>query len=94
MNAEERIINLEYDLFIEIRETIKKYIPKLQNISKTISEIDVLQSLSTVAEENNFVRPDIIEERKIELIGKKEITLITCANYGKQMLIVKAREIK
>lgn len=71
LNAEERIINLEYDLFIEIRETIKKYIPDLQKISKIISEIDVLQSLSTIAEENNFVRPDIIEERKIELIGNR-----------------------
>ena len=67
LNAEEKIIDLEYDLFIEIREKVKKYIPALQEISKVISEIDVLQSFSTVAEENNFIRPTLIDERIIEL---------------------------
>ena len=71
LNAEERIIELEYNLFIEIREKIKVYIPKLQEIAKVISEIDVLQSLSTVAEENNFIRPNLIEKRKIELIDNR-----------------------
>lgn len=67
LNAEEKIIELEYELFSEIRETIKGYIPRLQNVSKTISEIDVLQSFTTVAEENNYVRPVLTDERKIEL---------------------------
>lgn len=67
LNAEEKIIELEYELFSEIRETIKQYIPKLQEVSKTISEIDVLQSFTTVAEENNYVRPTLTDERKIEL---------------------------
>lgn len=44
LNAEERIIELEYNLFISIRDKIKGYIPKLQEVSKIISEIDVLQS--------------------------------------------------
>ena len=71
LNAEEKIINLEYALFISIREEIKKYIPELQQISKVISEVDVLCSLATVAEENNFVRPKIITDRKIKLIGNR-----------------------
>ena len=48
LNAEEKIIELEYQLFCEIRDKIKEYIPKLQEISKSISEIDVLQAFSTV----------------------------------------------
>lgn len=67
LNAEEKIINLEYDLFISVRDKIKEYIPKLQKIAKTISEIDVLQSFSTVSEENNYVRPTLIEERIIDI---------------------------
>lgn len=67
LNAEERIINLEYDLFVNIREEVKKYIPRLQAIAKTISEIDVLQSFSTVAEENNYVRPILIDENVIDI---------------------------
>ena len=57
LNAEEKITELEYNLFTEIRNTVKKYIPSLQKISKIISEIDVLQSFATVSEENNYVRP-------------------------------------
>ncbi len=67
LNAEEKIIELEYTLFSEIRETVKQYIPRLQAISKTISEIDVLQSFTTISEENNYVRPIITDERKLEI---------------------------
>ena len=61
LNAEEKIIEIEYNLFCEIRDEVKKYIPKLQKTAKIISEIDVLQSLATIAEENNYVRPTITE---------------------------------
>lgn len=68
LNAEEKIIDLEYDLFIGIRDKVKEYIPKLQEIAKTISEIDVLQSFATVTEENNYIRPTITDKREIKLI--------------------------
>ncbi|MEG2250353.1 MAG: DNA mismatch repair protein MutS [Bacilli bacterium] len=80
LNAEERIIELEYNLFVSIREKIKEFIPKLQNISKIISEVDVLQSFATVTEENNYVRPilgDIIDVKNnrhpvVEKVLEKE----------------------
>ncbi len=62
LNAEEKIVELEYQLFTEIRNEIKKYIPKLQKIAKTISEIDVLTSFATISEENNYVRPVLTED--------------------------------
>ena len=71
LNAEEKIIELEYNLFISIRDKIKEYIPKLQNIAKTISEIDVLQSFATVAEENHYVRPTLVSEKKINIIDDR-----------------------
>ena len=58
LNAEEKIIELEYNLFTEIRNKVKTYIKSLQEIAKIISEIDVLQSFATVSEINNYVRPD------------------------------------
>lgn len=67
LNAEERIINLEYDLFVNIRDKIKEYIPSLQEVAKVISEIDVLQSFSTVAEENNYIRPILTDEKIIDI---------------------------
>ena len=65
LNAEEKIIELEYNLFCEVRDTIKKYIPKIQYISKIISEIDVLQSFATVSEENKYVRPVLTDDRSL-----------------------------
>lgn len=71
LNAEERIIELEYELFIQIRDKIKEYIPALQNIAKVISEIDVLQSFATVAEENNYIRPILNEEREVRILESR-----------------------
>ena len=71
LSAEERIINLEYELFIEIRDKIKKYIPKLQKVAKTISEIDVLQSFALVSERYNYVRPTITLDHSLKLIDSR-----------------------
>ena len=65
LGAEEKIINLEYNLFIEIRDKVREYTERIQKIAKIIAEIDVLQSLATVAEENNYVRPTLTDERCI-----------------------------
>ena len=71
LNAEEKIIDLEYELFIEIRNKIKEYIPTLQEISKVISEIDVLQSFATVTEENHYVRPILTTKRELNIIENR-----------------------
>ena len=71
LGAEEKIINLEYNLFIEIRDIVKNYISRIQVIAKTIAEIDVLQSLACVAEDNNYVRPIISDKRIIDIKGSR-----------------------
>ena len=70
LNAEEKIIELEYNLFTEIRNKVKKYIPNLQKIAKTISEIDVLCSFATVSENNNYIRPTLTEY-ELEIINSR-----------------------
>ncbi len=71
LNAEEKIIELEYELFISIRDKIKKYIPNLQTNAKVISEIDVLQAFSTIALENNYVRPILTDERYLNVVDSR-----------------------
>ncbi len=65
LGAEEKIVNLEYKLFMEIRDYVKEFIGKIQQVSKVIAEVDMMTSLATVSEENNYVRPVITEERNI-----------------------------
>jgi DNA mismatch repair protein MutS len=67
LQAEEKIVELEYELFTEIREKIKEYIPNLQALAKRISELDVLQCFATVSEERHYVRPQFSRERRIFL---------------------------
>ena len=71
LNAEEKIIDLEYSLFSMIRDKIKEYIPELQRIAKVISEIDVLQAFTTVAEENNYVRPILTDTKELSIIDSR-----------------------
>ena len=67
LNAEEKIVELEYELFCNIKNEIKKYIPELQEVAKTISEIDVLLSFAFVSQENNYVRPNLTDKHVINI---------------------------
>lgn len=68
LNAEEKIIELEFNLFNEVKEVIKKSIIKLKETAEVISELDVICSLAICASEYNLVRPTIIKERELEII--------------------------
>lgn len=68
LSSEEKIINLEFDIFNEIRLKCNDYVHILQSISKKISEIDVLSAFAVVAEKYNFVRPTLTEKRTIKII--------------------------
>lgn len=59
LNAEEKIIDLEYKLFIEIRDKVKTRIHDLISLAQTISEIDAITSLSEISETLNFKRPTL-----------------------------------
>lgn len=82
LNSEEKSIALEYKLFIEIRDEVRKYIQKIQQAAQVISEIDAIVSLANVAEQNNFIKPTITTERNVyikearhpvvEKVSKKE----------------------
>ena len=67
LGAEEKIISLEYELFVDIRNIVKTYIPALQDLAHILSEIDVLASFAVVAEENNYVRPKLNNEHIIDI---------------------------
>ncbi len=67
LNAEEKIIDLEYNLFLEIKAIIKSNLLSLKDTSEILSELDALCSLSVCSEEYHFVRPILNEEHFIEI---------------------------
>ncbi len=67
LNAEEKIIDLEYSLFIEIRSIVKSKVHELMNLSIILSEIDALVSLSVVSEDLTLVRPKLNEANILDI---------------------------
>lgn len=65
LGAEEKLKNLEFEIFDDIRERIEKEIRRIQITSKNIAILDVLISLADVAEVNNYVKPIVNNGDKI-----------------------------
>ncbi len=59
LGADERINELEYELFVSIREQVQKHVRAIQANSRALAVLDVLQSLAKVAVERNYVRPQM-----------------------------------
>ena len=68
LSAEDKIINLEYDLFNEIRNKCNEYTAILQRIAKKISEIDVLSAFALVAEKYGYVRPVLNKNNELKIV--------------------------
>ncbi len=67
LGAEDRLYSLEYELFVEVRETIASQVTRIQSTAKAIAKIDVFASLALVAEQNNYVRPKINDKGIIDI---------------------------
>ncbi len=67
LGAEEKLVSLEYDLFIEVREAIEKEIARLKQSARIIGNLDALSTLSLIAVENDYVKPSINEDGIIEI---------------------------
>ena len=59
LGAEEKVVNLEYNVFVEVRDKIEAQIERVQKSAGIIATLDCLCSLATVAEDQNYVRPEV-----------------------------------
>lgn len=68
LTSKDKSIQLEYDLFSEIRDYVSKYVSDLQIDAKVISEIDCLLSFAIISEKNNYVRPTISNDCEVNIV--------------------------
>ena len=68
LGAEENAVRLEYQLFCEIRETLKKALPRLNATAGALKTLDALLSLARVAQENEYVRPSINADGRYDIV--------------------------
>ncbi|KUP32918.1 DNA mismatch repair protein MutS [Bacillus halotolerans] len=67
LEAENNICELEYELFTELREKVKLYIPRLQQLAKQMSELDALQCFATISENRHYTKPEFSKD-EVEVI--------------------------
>lgn len=65
LGAQDKVINLEYELFVKVRNQIALGIQRLQKTANLVATLDVLNSLATVAEERQYVKPEVDETEEI-----------------------------
>ncbi len=67
LGAEQKIVDLEYNLFAQVREKIASQISRIQKTAAYISSIDVLLSFASVSFENNYVKPEMTNDGSVEI---------------------------
>lgn len=67
LSAQDKMVKLEYTIFTEIRNFIKKDVHTLQDVAKVIAKVDVYQSLAMISSENSYVRPMFNTEKRFEI---------------------------
>ena len=67
LGAQEKIVNIEYNLFTEVRETIKTRLTEIQSTAHEIAIVDVLVSLAEAATTYNYVRPRMTTDGEISI---------------------------
>lgn len=67
LNAEEKGLACEYDLFSAIRDEMKNHIGQLQNLASVLSELDVLLAFAHLTEKRNYVKPTFHDGRALEI---------------------------
>ena len=67
LGAQEKIVNIEYNLFTEVRETIKAHLTEIQQTAHEIALVDVLASLAEAASTYNYVRPQMRTDGVIDI---------------------------
>ncbi|MGO2117554.1 MAG: DNA mismatch repair protein MutS [Fusobacterium sp.] len=95
LNAKNKIENIEYYLFKEITNNIKKYKEELQDLSFKLANLDVMTNLAHVAIKNSYVKPEISEDKSLEIVGGRHPIvekLIPPGEFIKNKVIMKSNK--
>ncbi|MDN6502643.1 MAG: DNA mismatch repair protein MutS, partial [Tetragenococcus koreensis] len=68
LEAEEKSVDLEYELFLDVRKKVKQAIDRLQYLAKMISTTDVLQSFAVISERYQYVRPELSDDKTLDIV--------------------------
>lgn len=82
LGAKEKIIALEYDEFVNIRNEIQSNAKRIQRTASAISKLDVIQGLANVANELNYCKPDVVDDDLIDIKNGRHPVVEKIIPYG------------
>ncbi|MCP4813481.1 MAG: DNA mismatch repair protein MutS [Planctomycetaceae bacterium] len=100
LRSAEQALELECQVFLELRDTIHQEATRLQNTARVLGQLDVLASLAELAEQRNYCRPTMVTEPVLDILDGKhpvldvtepEGTFVpndTCAGTGEQLVLL------
>lgn len=83
LSAQDKIQKLEYVLFTQVRNEIKKEVHLIQDVSKIIARVDVYQSLAMLASENSYVRPVFNDQKIMDIKEGRHGVIEKVIGHGK-----------
>ncbi|WP_410765620.1 DNA mismatch repair protein MutS [Haloferax sp. DFSO60] len=81
LRLEETRGDLEYELFGELREQVAEHAPVLQDVGRTIAEVDALASLATHAAGNGWVRPELTDAGPLNIEAGRHPVVETTTDF-------------
>ncbi|MBM6965424.1 DNA mismatch repair protein MutS [Massilimicrobiota timonensis] len=84
LSANDKIVALEYEIFVQLREYMKKDVHLIQDVAGVIAQIDVYQSLASKASQNSYVRPVFNQEHRLHIVNGRHAVIeqvISRQNY-------------
>ncbi|MCM3761342.1 DNA mismatch repair protein MutS [Alkalihalobacillus oceani] len=82
LEAEEKMEQLEYELFVAVREEAKQYVSAIQSLARAISEIDALAGFAAVSETRRYTRPKFSPDRRIQIVAGRHPVVETVIPKG------------
>lgn len=75
LGADEKSRALEYELFQEMRQQVCQHLPAIQRSARAIAQVDCLESLAQIANQYQYVRPEILEDPVLEILDGRHPVL-------------------
>ena len=75
LSAQDRSIALEQQLFEKVRQALLPHVTSFQELSYGLARVDVLAGLANLAQERRYCRPDVVEDRVLEIVDGRHPVL-------------------
>ncbi len=93
LHAKEKAMQLEYELFLEIKEKTFGYTTSLQALASMIADIDTFLSLANIAVKNRYVRPKLKKDRFVEITNGRHPVVEQHVEFVANHVTMKESEI-